>query len=621
VELYYQLGTCELRLEKAEAAQGWFKKALELDPTHRPSLLAQMEHGAVQPESLIDAKKALLKTATAEERPRLLTEIGDLYLEKLSSTAEALSFYRDALTERADDQRVLHKCLDVYVEQKQWTHALEMLERLIAVEKVLEVRAKYRHAAGLICRDELGRPADAARLLTESLDDDPSLDRSAEALEALLTERQEWKDLARFYRRALKRLGPENPTANDGKNAERLRLWSALGELCLDKLGEPASALAALEVALTFDRGNLERHRQLGDLYVQAGPDHFDKAIVEHQIMLAREKQRVLSYRALKHLYIQTSQRDKAAACSYALTFLKKGEPDDLKVVGEVKARPYVAARRPFTEEHWGRLMHPDEDRVLAALFAAVSPMLAAAQAQPHKQLQLNRKDGIDFNDPRPSARAFKYVSTTFALSPVEVYARPEQAEPFGLIMAAEKTTLSPCLMLGPTLLNDKRPERESAFELARRVAHLRPERLLRLMYTQPAQVAHILDAALAIGADSEGSTPEQQKPELQKTVQGIKRALSKPQLDQVAGVGRKLKQDGVGAKTEALALAWMQATDLTASRAALVLGGDLETCARLLAADPATSTTLPATQRLLDLVWSSVTEDVFAVRKQLGLM
>ena len=68
-------------------------------------------------------------------------------------------------------------------------------------------------------------------------------------------------------------------------------MWSALGEVCLEKLGERESALAALEVALTFDRGNLDRHKQLADLYVQAGPDVFDKSIVEHQFILRSEKQ------------------------------------------------------------------------------------------------------------------------------------------------------------------------------------------------------------------------------------------------------------------------------------------------------------------------------------------
>jgi len=50
------------------------------------------------------------------------------------------------------------------------------------------------------------------------------------------------------------------------------------------------------------------------------------------------------------------------------------------------------------------------------------------------------------------------------------------------------------------------------------------------------------------------------------------------------------------------------------------VMGGDLETCARILAAEPASPLSLPPTQRLLDLIWSSVSEDLFAVRKHLGL-
>src|SRR5262249_9250574 len=173
-------------------------------------------------------------------------------------------------------QRLLHKCLDVYVEQKAWANALEMLERLIAIEKNASVRAKYRHAAGLICRDELGKTEQAAKLLSESLDDDWTLERSAVALEELLKERQDWKELGRYYRKAIKRLGPET---SDGKNTERLRIWSSLGEVCLEKLGERESALAALEVALTFEPANLDRHKQLADLYVQAGPDRFDKAI------------------------------------------------------------------------------------------------------------------------------------------------------------------------------------------------------------------------------------------------------------------------------------------------------------------------------------------------------
>jgi tetratricopeptide (TPR) repeat protein len=619
VELYHQLGTCELKLEHKDDAKVWFGRALDIDPTHRPSLLSMMEFGATQPESIIDAKKALLATADDDEKLKLLADIGDLYLEKLEDPPQAVGAYREALELKPDDHKLLHKCLDVYVEQKSWQNAIEMLERLIQHEKSASVRAKYRHAAGLICRDELGRLEQAAKLLNEALDDDATLARSATALEELYTERQEWKELARFYRRAIKRIGPAD---DDDKNGERLRLWSSLADVCLDKLGEREAALAAIEVALTFEPKNLERHKQLADLYVQAGPDRFDKAIVEHQLLLRHEKSRVVSYRALKHLYIQTGQRDKAAQCSFALTFLKKGEADDVKPVTLLKQQLSQAmplARRALNDEMWARLQHPDEDKFLSALFAVVAPTLALPIAQPYKSLNLQRKDAVEANDSRAFAKALRYIAQTLAVSTPETYAKADQKDPVAFVNAIDKDKPMPLVLLGQPILVDKRPERELTFELGRKLALLRPERLLRWVLPQSAQLAHIIDAAMLLGESQPGGADKPATGELGKTAQGLKRALSPGQLEQVSAIGRKLRAAGI--KSDEAALKWLQTSDLTTSRAGLVLAGDLEGCARLLAAEPQSATALPATQRLLDLVWSSVTEEIFAVRKHLGLL
>jgi tetratricopeptide (TPR) repeat protein len=616
VELFYRLGTCERRLERKELARDWFQRALDIDATHRPSILAMVEFGEAKPEGLIDAKKALIATASPDEKVKLLTEIGDLYLEKLEDPPQGLGAYREALEIRPDDHKLLHKCLDVYVEQKAWAQGLEMLERLIAIEKSVQVRAKYRHAAGLICRDELGRPDEAAKHLYEALDDDPSLDRSAQALEELFTERQDWKELARFYRRALKRIGPET---GDGRNGERLRLWSALGDVCLERLGERESAIAAFEVALTLAPNDTERRKRIADLYVQAGPERFDKAVLEHQAILRGEKNRIISYRALKHLYIQTNQREKSRACSYALTFLKKGEPDDVKVATELKQRPLPQVRRPLNDEGWARVQHPDEDRYLSALFAAVSGILTLGQAQPHKQLGLNPKQAIEATDPRPFNRALRYCASALGLPPPELYARPEIPEPVTFVNCAEKNALQPVFILGQPLLNDKRHERELVFELARRLAYLRPERLLRLVLPTPVQIAHIIDAAVALAAEADQEKGASPTGELAKTAMGLKRALPPVGLEQVVAVGRRLARAGL--RADQAALGWLQAADLTASRIGLLLAGDLETSARILAAEPQSAMTLPTTQRLLDLVWSSVTEETFVVRKHLGTL
>lgn len=608
VELFHRMGLAELRGGNAKEASTWLGRALEVDPTHRPTLLLQMETGEAKPESVVDAKKALLATAPPDEKVRLLTEIGDLYADKLNNDAQAISAYREALEIRPEERRLLHRCLDRYVEQKSWPNALEMLERLIGIEKEVPVRAKYKLAAAQLSRDELGRPEAAAKLFSEALDDDASLPGAGEELEALLRERQEWKDLARFYRRTLKRLGAET---GDGKNGERLRVWSALGQICLEQLGERESAIAALEVALSFDKGNLERTKQLADLYLEGGPEHLEKAIVAHQLLLRTEKQRIASYRGLRFAYLQTGQRDRAASASYALVFLKKGEPDDQRVVQELKARPLVQARRPLNDELWQKVAHPDEDRLLTALFTMIGPALAAAQAQPHKALGLQRKEALESNDSRPFARAMKYVSTILSVPAPEVYLRPDQKEALVVQVAVDGRSIVPAFLIGQPLLSDKKTERELHFDLARRLTFLRPERFVRSLLPEPAQLNHVVEAVLTLAG-------EPAAPEHQRTIDALKRTLQPQQLEQVAAIAKRLKQGGQ--KAEVLVGGWLAASDLTASRIGFILLGDLELGARLLASDAALPGSLPTTQRLLDLIWSSVTEEVFAVRKHLGL-
>ena len=82
VELYYQLGVCEKAVGMPDKAGQMFARALQLDPSHRPSLLAQVEGGEAKPESVIDAKKALLQTAPSDEKVKLLSEIGDSSLSR-----------------------------------------------------------------------------------------------------------------------------------------------------------------------------------------------------------------------------------------------------------------------------------------------------------------------------------------------------------------------------------------------------------------------------------------------------------------------------------------------------------------------------------------------------------
>jgi tetratricopeptide (TPR) repeat protein len=606
--LLTDLATCELRLGALDGAREFAASALMMVPGYRRALELQTELAGADPHALAAAKRALIAAAGSDdEKARLLTEIGDLHAERLHDGAGAVAAWSEALELRPRDHKLLHKCLDTHVAARAWPAALELLERLIAVEEVTAVRAKYRHAAALIWRDELGRPDHAAAQLRQALDDDPTLERAAVALEPLYQGAGAWRELSQLYRRWLKTLGPESPGDADGHNHERLRIWGALGELFADKLDEPETARAALEVALALDRGNLERRKRFADVCAQARA--VDQAIAEHQTILHKEKSRVASYRALKQLYGQGLERDKALACAAALVFLGQGDAEDNAHAAEARKLPFATAHRPLGDDGWARLVHPDEDRLLDRLFLLVGPTVVAAQAQPHKGHGLVRKEQVGPGADRSYAKALAYVTSTLDVARPEAYVRPEQREPVVFVACVDGRELVPVFLLGSPLVGERRNEVEQVFELARRAAHLRPERLLRLALPHAQPVAQVIEAAMAL---AEGGARG-------GLAAALERSLPPPQLAELQAIGGALRQAGV--RADEAAAQWWRATDLTGSRVGLALAGELAACARLLASENQPVGTAPTKERLLDLAWSSVTEELFTVRRGLGLV
>jgi hypothetical protein len=134
----------------------------------------------------------------------------------------------------------------------------------------------------------------------------------------------------------------------------------------------------------------------------------------------------------------------------------------------------------------------------------------------------------------------------------------------------------------------------------------------MRLGTPHPQTIALVIEAAMAL-ADGSGSGAD-----VVRTAAALERALPAPQLEQVRAIGAKLRAANV--TTDDAAMSWLRATDLTGSRVGLTLAGDLETCARLLASEGQPAGTAAPTERLLDLTWSSVTEEMFMVRRLLGL-
>jgi tetratricopeptide (TPR) repeat protein len=618
VDIWYRLGVIARHKGDARAAEDAFNRALERDPGHRGSLANVVELASARGDwkTVVDAKRNELEGSDDDARFRLLEEIGDLYAQKLEDPVTALGAYLEALKLKPRSHQVLHKTLEIYTEQRQWRRAVEALQRLAELERDPARRAKYFYTAAVIARDEMKEADEAVEFFSRALDDAPTIPKAFEAVERILGERGDWKGLVRAYRKMIKRLAEGAP------DAQLLQLWTRLGDIASEKVGDVDAAIAAYEVAAELDPGNVQRREQLAKLYLQAGPDKADKAVEELQFVLRRFPERGEIYKSLSRLYVDMGQTDKAYCLAAALAFLGQATAEEKARYEALRPKQFSTAKRRLTEELWQKaIIHPREDRALNGIFASLMASLAATTAQPHSALELNPREAVDLDkDQRALARLFRYAVQILGVSPTpELYLRPQWKDGIRAANVAEKGVLTPAILVGEQYLGgataaNRRGERETVFDVAKKLSFFRPERYVYYALPTLPRLETAFSAALL--SSTGASQRAGRDAEVDKLAQHIKRTVPGPLLEQVAVLARKLaSREGDG-----LVPGWVTATDLTANRVGLILSNDLETAARSVATEQGVTSTLSAKERLLDLLAYSCSEEYFAVRRHLGL-
>ncbi|HSZ82773.1 MAG TPA: hypothetical protein VLA14_10855, partial [Polyangia bacterium] len=376
-------------------------------------------------------------------------------------------------------------------------------------------------------------------------------------------------------------------------------------------------AATALEVAVSLDGDNLRRHEQLADVCVAAGPSHLDKAIAEHQWLVAHNPDRLASYRALAKLYGDAGALDKLWCVAATLAFLRQADPELQQFYETHRPRELRAAKRPFNDEVWLKVIHPDEDRFIDAIFMLLGSFVASAAAQQHHALGLRRRDRVDVAaDPRVPARVLRYVAETLELATPDLFFKESEPQSLTLVNLQERGALTPALVIGKGV-EQRGSEIELIFEMGKGMAFLRPERFVRAAVPSAAALEVALRAALVLGGSPVGDVAGTHAAEVDQLAADLRRLVPRAVTDQLVGLGRKLAES----RGDVLDVpAWMGAADLTAARVGFALTNDLAAAARVISTEPLTTSPVSPKDRLKDLLAYSVSEDYFAVRKFLGL-
>ena len=266
-EAFHQLGVVKLEQNERRKALNMFDKALEQDAGHRPTLARVIDIHAEDGnwDQVIHYKKELLRQRSGRlSGSTCCSEIADLWRDKLDNRHKAIESLAEALGLEPKNHVLLHKLLQLYQETKQWKEAVEIIDRVSDLDPRSQAQApstptRSASSCATSSRTWTGR----SRASTSALDLDPTQLKPFEAINKLLTQMKDWKNLERAFRKMLHRV---MAMPNPDKDLQ-FSLWHNLGLIYRDRLKQMEAAAQAFKLASELKPEDTTEHQILAEIY------------------------------------------------------------------------------------------------------------------------------------------------------------------------------------------------------------------------------------------------------------------------------------------------------------------------------------------------------------------
>ncbi|MFH1808455.1 MAG: tetratricopeptide repeat protein [Pseudomonadota bacterium] len=604
VDYYWQLGDLSRKLEQNERALRNLEKALELDPSHAPSLRLQAEVFEVedQLEEAYDSLSQLAAVLGGDDKVEILLHIGRLSQKKLTDPYRAIDAYEDAHRLRGDDKSVLEALYELYQETRQGPRAAEVLEELVAVEPDEQTRVRLNHQLGEIFRDEIKNDHRAAQYFNAALDLDPTYVRSFEAIEKLLTARKQWALLEENYRMMIQRTPKENIKV-------RTVLWKNLAELYRRVLKNGEAAIQAYNVLCAMDPNNPEYLETLAEL-MSRSPEKIDGAIGTYQQLVPLSAEPARACHALRRLYLSRQMHDRAYCAVSALRILRDVDEEEEKLYAYFQKYAPQKAQRALTDRLWEALLvHENAQGHLATVSTLLYKHAGRELLEDPKELGLGKKREWD----RVASSAYfatqlHYVHQVLNTPQYEIYAKHKSDSVLTVL-----PTPSPTLGIGETndLFKDV-PPRHIWFVCARILTYSRPGFLLPFVLG-PADFAAAVEAAFLFAEPRfQGRSDPEDVARLGRRMARVKEPLG----DAMRAVLKKI----LGERKRPDVNVYFEGMELTAIRAAHLMCGDVDVSTQMLRARDPGHMQLQYKAKMKEILQFTVSEPYFELRQRLGL-
>jgi tetratricopeptide (TPR) repeat protein len=558
-----------------------------------------------------------IASARGATRAALQIELAGIRSRFFSDAEGAVALCREALDLCPNDPRALLALAEHCQAASQWAEAARALAALAEGEDSPLRSGKYFQLAGAAAENAVTAMAigyyeralecyfTPGRMPPESMR--AGCMRAFDDIERLLIERRDWKGLERAYRTMIKRMAPGA--------AELPRLWEGLGKIYKDHLGHRASAIQSFEVASELDKDRLTHHRVLIDLYSGVETDELDKLVERRLKLVAAEPFNPDHYAALRSLWAKMKLWDRTFAACRALVFLGRADRKEDEFFRRYRSDSVVWPRRQMNENDWRRLRHPDEDQLLSAVMALVAEPIALSHAVTARRLRLEDDTWGAHDHLR---HLYRNVCAALAIGTPRAYVAPPLDVDIVLANLKVGSALAPSFAIGRHMYQG-RSSVQMVHSMARALSYARPAAYLRLLLGGNGELGTALAAARA-AAVRPGSTEGVSLDERVSRLHGCMARWARQPVwvAELRGALRRLRERG-GAGPVDLDR-WGRAVDASARRAGLLLAGGLEVAASDLDREPLFAQRTSREKRVSDLLLHSVSEEHFALRKDLGL-
>ncbi|AKU99995.1 TPR domain protein, putative component of TonB system [Labilithrix luteola] len=613
-EVYFKLGCIKREQGQAKQAINNFEKALGVDNTHRPTLeaLVGIYSDLKDWKQVVAYKRQILDNVfDGEERFKVLLEIGDIWNDQDKSPARAIEALEEAKELQPDNRPLLHKMLSLYETVRTWDRVVETIQAIADMEKEPLRKYKFIYAMAQIYRDpdKLNDVDRAVELFNEALDLNPTYLEAFERINKILTAQKDWKALERAFRKMLRRLS----TANAENKDLEFNLWHNLGLIYRDRLGDVNSAIEAFKMATRYKPDEPVERQILAELYENT--EQLEAAIGEHSIVLQKDPLRVDPYRSLYKLALKMHDYDRAWCMCSALAFLHKADEEEQRFFEDYRPRGMIQVKSRLDNEQWVKnLFHKDENIFIGKIFEMVTPAAIVAKTQAlAKAKQLPALDRRFKQEPATStvtfAKTFGWAAQVLGIQLPELYVRNDV--PGALVAVPSRP---PASVAGQSVLTGYTPQ-ELTFIVGKHLSYYRGEHYIKNLFPTLGELKVVFFSAIKI-IQPDFNVPPEMAQAVNMTAEEFKKYMQPVERDSLRLVVQKFIEDGAKADLKR----WMQAVDVSAARAGLLLCADLEIAKKIIAAEPQLPGDLSPPEKLKELIVFSVSEQYLALRKALGI-